>query len=237
MKTVLTIRSQLRAEMKKGDAPKGKFFKTGKGEYAEHDRFLGIKNPILRQLAIEHSTLPFDEIGELLSSAYNEERLLALLILVRQYKKSPDDVFAFYIDNLSSVNNWNLVDLSAHLIIGEHLKRRKRALLYKLAASTNMWDRRIAIVSTMAFIRIHEYDDTLALADILLNDNHDLIHKAVGWLLREVGKKDPQILRTFLSSRKSKMPRTMLRYAIERFNKGERTLLMSPSLKSRSAEP
>lgn len=231
MKALAIIRMLLKAEAEKGDKPNGTFFKTGKGEYAEHDRFLGIKNPILRRIALEYGDLSFDEIHKLLSSPFNEERLLGLLILVRQYKKKPEEVFLFYLDNLAAVNNWNLVDLSAYCILGEHLKKRDRGLLYQLAVSPRMWERRIAIVSTIAFIRIHQYADTLSIADMLMSDTHDLIHKAAGWLLREVGKKDPQVLRNYLASRKVFMPRTMLRYAIEKFDDEERKLLLGTNKK------
>jgi len=202
------------------------FFKTGEGHYAEHDRFIGVNAPTLRMIAKKFSDLALCEIQMLINSPINEERFLALIILVSQYQKADDQIkdelYQFYLSNLKQVNNWNLVDLSAHLIIGAHLFKRDRALLFKLAQSDIMWERRIAIVSTLYFIRQNDLQCTFKLAEILLNDSHDLIHKATGWMLREAGKKDQSMLVAFLDHFASVMPRTCLRYAIEKFPESQR---------------
>ncbi|MBI5816139.1 MAG: DNA alkylation repair protein [Nitrospinae bacterium] len=202
------------------------FFKTGKGEYGEGDRFLGVMVPEIRKAARHYHILALDELGKLLASPYNEERLMALIILGARYKKGDggekEAIFRLYIKNLSNVNNWNLVDLSAPYISGPHLADGGRELLYKLAHSKNLWERRVAIISTSHFIRNGEFDDTLKITDILINDKHDLIHKACGWMLREVGKRDEAALDRFLKERSKTMPRTMLRYAIERMEEGKR---------------
>ena len=206
-----------------------RFFKTGKGEYGEGDVFIGVVVPEQRKIAAKFANLSFKEIKELLKSKIHEERLTALIILVNQYKKSlksdklkSSKIFRFYVKNLSAVNNWDLVDLSCRDIIGEHLISRPREILYKLAASRNIWERRIAIVSSWAFIRKNDFKDTMRLAEILFNDKHDLIHKAVGWMLREVGKKDERVLRKFLDKNSSEMPRITLRYAVERLLEKDR---------------
>jgi 3-methyladenine DNA glycosylase AlkD len=192
-----------------------RFFKTGKGDYGEGDVFIGVVVPQQRKIAAKFAELPLKEIKKLLKSKIHEERLTGLIILVNQYKGG-DEIFRFYIKNIFSVNNWDLVDLSCRDIIGEHLILQPRKILYQFAKSRNMWKRRIAIVSTWAFIRRNDFNDTLRLAKILLNDKCDLIHKAVGWMLREVGKKDERVLRQFLDKNASKIPRVMLRYSIER---------------------
>ncbi len=204
-----------------------RFFKTGKGEYAEHDKFLGVSIPEIRKVAKNYYHLELGEIESILLSPYNEERFLALVLLVEKYESSPKAVFDFYIKNLDHANNWNLVDASAHLIVGKHLLNSDKSFLLTLAKSKNMWHRRVAIVSTWYFIRNNQYDWTLRLAEILLNDTHDLIHKATGWMLRELGKKDESILLKFLEKHKAKMPRTMLRYAIERLGKEMQKQLLS----------
>ena len=216
------IRAQLADLAKITPKPKAVFFKTGKGDYAEHDQFIGVTVPDLRKLAREFAQLPFSQLQILLASKINEERLLALIILVNQYPTNRAEVYQFYLNNLAQVNNWNLVDASAHLIIGAHLHNQDKAILSAFAKSEIMWERRIAIVATWYFIKNSEYTTTLELAEILLNENHDLIHKAVGWMLREVGKCDVDILRGFLEKFSHKMPRTMLRYAIEKFSEHER---------------
>jgi 3-methyladenine DNA glycosylase AlkD len=196
-----------------------RFFKTGKGEYGEGDVFLGITVPESRKLAIKYSSLPLNEVEELLKSKFHEERLIALLLLVHNYKKHPEkraEIYNFYLKNTDSINNWDLVDLSCHKIIGEYLLDGDRSILYKLAKSSNLWERRISIISTFAFIRVSDFKDSLKLARIHLLDKHDLMHKAVGWMLREIGKKDVSVLETFLKQHYKQMPRTMLRYAIER---------------------
>jgi len=208
------------------------FFKTGPGDYAEHDRFLGVPVPVVRKIAKQYAHISLQEITVLLASRNNEERLLALFILNLQYKKANDQerhaIYSFYMNNLKQVNNWNLVDSSAHEIIGAHLfnYNSDKNILIKLAQSTNLWERRIAIIATLYFIRTLDFSWTITLAEILLTDAHDLIHKAVGWMLREVGQKDEIPLRDFLDKHASRMPRTMLRYAIEKFSPQERALYM-----------
>ena len=203
-----------------------RFFKTGKGDYGEGDVFIGVVVPKQRKIAAKFAELPLKEIKELLKSKIHEERFTGLIILVNQYKGGSEilrkQIFNFYVKNISSVNNWDLVDLSCRDIVGEHLILRPREILYQFAKSRNIWKRRIAIVSTWAFIRKNDFKDTLRLAEILFNDKHDLIHKAVGWMLREAGKKDERVLRQFLDKNASKMPRTMLRYAIERLSESDK---------------
>ncbi len=208
-----------------------RFFKTGKGEYGEGDVFLGVVVPEQRKIARKFAELPLKEIQKLLKSKIHEERLTGLIILINRYKKVSkfksfkvlkEQIFRFYIKNISAVNNWDLVDLSCRDIIGEHLISRPRNILYKLADSKNIWERRIAIVSTWAFIRRNDFKDTLRLAKVFFNDKHNLIHKAVGWMLREVGKKDERVLRQFLNKYASKMPRMTLRCAIERLAENDR---------------
>jgi len=205
-----------------------RFFKTGKGEYAEGDIFLGIKVPIQRKIAKKYIGLSLKEIQELLNSKIHEHRLVALLILIEKYKKAKKNqiekrrIFEFYLDNTKNINNWDLVDLSAPNIVGNFLQKEKSFILRELAKSENIWKRRIAIISTYAFIKKRIFGETLAISEILLHDEHDLIHKAVGWMLREIGKRNKEILELFLSTRNKDMPRTMLRYAIEKFPKEER---------------
>jgi len=202
------------------------FFKTGKGEYGEGDIFAGIKVPVQRKIAKEFLNLSFTELKELLKSKVHEERLIALLILVEKYEKGEEKeknkIFRFYINNRKRINNWDLVDLSAPKIIGHYLLNKDKKLLYDLAKSDNLWDRRIAILATYSFIKSGHFDDALRISDLLLNDKHDLIHKAVGWMLREVGKKNLAVEEIFLQPRYNKMPRTMLRYAIEKFPETKR---------------
>lgn len=197
------------------------FFKTGPGEYGEGDVFIGVRVPAIRRLAAAFSSAGPEEVASLLASPIHEERLLALCVLVRQFEKGTesdrDRIYRFYLANTDHINNWDLVDLSAPNIVGTRLLDRSRAPLDRLAGSSSLWERRIAIVATHTFIRIRQFDDTLRIADRLLADPHDLIHKAVGWMLREVGKRDQATLEAFLLSRYRRMPRTMLRYAIERF--------------------
>lgn len=213
-----------------------RFFKTGKGQYAEGDRFLGVMVPDVRRLVRQFSELRLSEIERLLCSSYNEERLLALLILNRQYSKGDAAVknatYRCYIKNLSKVNNWNLVDASAPYIMGTHLKNQSRAVLYKLVKSKNLWRRRIAVVSTFHFIKHNDFNDTIKLSALLITDNHDLIHKACGWMLREVGKRDVRILEMFLQKYKGLMPRTMLRYAIERLPEVKRKAYLHEVIRS-----
>ncbi len=201
-------------------AHSARFFKTGKGEYGEGDRFLGIRVPVLRRHARRFRQAPERAVLALLRSRYHEERLLALLILVEQYERGDGArkarVFDLYLEHRRFVNNWDLVDSSAHKIVGAQLQNGDRGILYELAVSDSVWDRRIAIIATMHFIRNDDFADVLKLARLLRDDEHDLIHKAVGWMLREVGNRDRPAEERFLKKNYRKMPRTMLRYAIEK---------------------
>ncbi len=206
-----------------------RFFKTGLGHYAEGDIFIGVTVPQSRKVAKKYNQLPLRDIKILLWSPIHEERLVALMILMERYKtasssKEKEEIVKFYLDNVNQVNNWDLVDLSAPNIVGAHLVREheRRLLLYRLARSKNTWERRIAIVATLSFIRKGDFSDTLKIAEILLQDRHDLIHKAVGWMLREVGKRDPDVHEAFLKKHWRVMPGTMLRYAIERLHESKR---------------
>jgi len=202
-----------------------RFFKTGKGDYGEGDVFLGIKVPVQRAIIKKYSSLSLNELQTLLNSKIHEARLSALMILCDKFKKSDDterdQIFKLYLKNYNNVNNWDLVDISAHRIVGEYLQKRPRKILYDFAKSNNLWKKRIAVISTFAFIRNNELEDTIKLSEVLLCDKHDLIHKATGWVLREVGKKNISVLRKFLDAHLAKMPRMMLRYAIEKMNKTE----------------
>lgn len=207
-----------------------RFFKTGPGQYGEGDKFLGIKVPVTRAVVKEcWKKLGFPELEECVSSEYHELRLAALLTLVEIYKharKTPatqQECIDFYLSHTSFINNWDLVDLSCYPLLGEWLLDKDRSILYELARNgRNLWEQRIGIVSTMTFIRHGQLDDTFAIADILLHHPHDLIHKSVGWLLREAGKRDKSALEAYLAPRFTTMPRTMLRYAIEKFQEPER---------------
>lgn len=208
------------------------FFKMGVGQYAEHDRFLGVSVPVLRTIARQYSDLSIGDITLLLHSKYNEERSLALFILVLQYKKGKDTdkrmIYDFYSAQMAHVNNWNLVDASAHEIVGAYLFHytHDKNVLINLAHSSNLWERRIAIIATWYFIRQSDTSWTYDIALFLLHDTHDLIHKAVGWMLREAGKKDEAQLLLFLNEHAQHMPRTMLRYAIEKLSSDVRTMYM-----------
>mgnify|MGYP000000053359 FL=1 len=220
-----------------------KFFKTGKGQYGEGDRFLGVVVPDTRQVARRHKEEPFDVMAELLQNEWHECRLCALLMMVERFKKSASDgrktIFDFYLTQTARINNWDLVDLSAPYIVGEYLKDNPRDVLYRLAQSDWLWDRRIAVVSTLALIRDHDFIDTLRLSEYFLQPYvaaapslpavrmHDLMQKAIGWMLREVGKRDKDLLVQFLEKYDVVMPRTMLRYAIEKFSKEERLEFMA----------
>ncbi len=202
------------------------FFKTGKGEYGEGDKFIGIKVPVQRKIAKKFGELDLEDLQKLLNSKIHEERLISLLILVDKYDKADekvkDKIYRFYKKNRRKINNWDLVDLSAPKILGIHLLNHDKQILYKYAHSKNLWEKRISIISTYSFIKNHDFNTTLEISDILLNDDQDLIHKAVGWMLREVGKQSLQILEKFLKPRYKKMPRTMLRYSIEKFPEKKR---------------
>jgi 3-methyladenine DNA glycosylase AlkD len=207
------------------------FFKTGKGQYGEGDIFLGIPVPEQRKVAKRYVGLPLDDLEELLGSSIHEHRLTALLILVAKYEKADNvgksEIFSFYIGNKGNINNWDLVDLSAPRIIGDYLYTKDRSILFKLTKSNNLWERRIAVLSTFNFIRNNDFEDSLTIAELLLHDEHDLIHKAVGWMLREIGKKDQEIEERFISKYCSEMPRTMLRYAIEKFEEEKRKFYLT----------
>ena len=198
-----------------------RFFKTGPGEYGEGDLFRGIRVPVLRALAKEYRSIPLPEAVRLLGSAFHEDRLLALLLLVRLYSRGDEasrgEIYRLYLKNTRFINSWDLVDSSAEQIVGAHLRDRSRAPLGRLAKSASLWDRRIAVMATFHFVKRGEFRETLDLARALLHDREDLIHKAVGWMLREVGKRDAEAEERFLRENYRRMPRTMLRYAIEKF--------------------
>ncbi|MEQ1825553.1 MAG: DNA alkylation repair protein [Pirellula sp.] len=198
-----------------------RFFKTGPGQYGHGDTFIGVRVPMLRKVAREFREMPINQVEILLHSPIHEERMLALLVLVQGVAKCHDDhrqvVFDLYLRNTQHINNWDLVDTSAPAIVGGYLKDKPRKVLVQLTKSKSLWERRIAIVATQHFIRLGEFDDTLDLSRLLLSDQEDLIHKASGWMLREVGERDKNKLIEFLDKHAKMMPRTMLRYAIEHF--------------------
>ncbi|SHN89415.1 DNA alkylation repair protein [bacterium endosymbiont of Bathymodiolus sp. 5 South] len=202
------------------------FFKTGKGQYSEHDAFMGVRMPQIRQVAKQcFKSLAFNEINKLINHPIHEVRHCGLIILVNQYQlDNQDAVFNYYIDNIHAVNNWDLVDTTAPQIVGNHLyqHQEKLPLLFNFLHSPDLWERRIAIVATWTFIKRGEFTPTLKIAKLLLGDKHDLIHKAIGWMLREIYKKDADICKTFLRKNYPQLPRTTLRYAIERMPKSER---------------
>ncbi|HEY6011410.1 MAG TPA: DNA alkylation repair protein [Nitrospirota bacterium] len=202
------------------------FFKTGPGQYGEGDIFIGVMVPNIRRVAKEFQSAPITQIIKLLKSPIHEERLLSLLMLVQAYEKTNEAVrktiYGLYLRNTRFINNWDLVDLSAPNIVGVHLVDKSRKPLYALAKSRDLWKRRIAILATFAFIKRNDHKDSLKIGSMLLKDEHDLIHKAVGWMLREIGKRDLAALEGFLKKYYHDMPRTMLRYAIERFPEGKR---------------
>lgn len=224
--TATTARQALHALESQRDPEKAaffqRFFKCGPGQYGAGDQFLGLSVPQVRSVLAQYRTLPVPECMALLQSPYNEARLLALLILVAQYQRKRASeaerqaVFDAYLASRSRVNNWNLVDASAPAIVGGQLLQRDRALLYQLVQSASLWDRRMAVLATFAFIRAGDFADTLHLCEMLLGDREDLMHKACGWMLREVGKRDEAVLRAFLDAHAGQMPRTMLRYALEK---------------------
>ena len=202
-----------------------RFFKTGIGEYGEGDIFAGITVPQSRSLAIKYKDLSFAQISKLLKSKIHEERLIALLILVHNFHENPlrkGRIYEFYLKNTKYINNWDLVDLSSHEIVGEYLLDKPKSILLNLAKSKNLWEKRIAVISTFTFIREREFNTSLKIAKILIEDKHDLIQKAVGWMLREIGKRDLRQEETFLKTHYKKMGRTALRYAIEKFPEGLR---------------
>jgi 3-methyladenine DNA glycosylase AlkD len=199
-----------------------RYFKTGPGQYGEGDIFLGLTMPQQREIAKNYKDLPLEQVQELLESGIHTHRMIALVILTLQYKNNKEKIYDIYLKNTKYINNWDLVDVTAHKIVGEYLLDKPRDVLYDLAKSNDLWEKRISIISTFAFIRRGQLDDAIKISEILLHDKHDLIHKAVGWMLREVGKKDKQVLINFLDKYSKEMPRTMLRYSIERFSSEER---------------
>ena len=221
----MSFQEQVKTELSKLSDPEHAmklqgFFKTDKGEYGEGDIFLGVRVPDQRRIAKKYKNIPLTSVIELLQSGIHEHRLTALFILTEQFNKGDEEtrqrIVNLYLSNAAYVNNWDLVDSSAHKILGEWLVDKPRGVLYEMAESDSLWERRISVISTFAFINRGDLADALALARALIDDGHDLIHKASGWVLREVGKKDQSALETFLLEHYEKMPRTMLRYAIER---------------------
>jgi 3-methyladenine DNA glycosylase AlkD len=222
---------EIRARLKKlGSKEKAEvfrsFFKTGPGEYGEDDIFLGVTVPELRRLAASYQAITLREVTQLLRSTIHEERLLALLILCRAYTSGDGHIqkriYELYLENTRHVNNWDLVDASAEHIVGASLMGKSKKILHDLTRSNNLWERRIAVMATFHFIKRGKFEETLKIARILLADKEDLIHKAVGWMLREIGKRDIRVEERFLKGHHMEMPRTMLRYAIERFPESQR---------------
>ena len=220
---MLTL-SGLRKELKsKADKKKAKilqrFFKTGPGEYGEGDVFLGVVVPEIRKIVKEYDSLKLKDVAKLLRSKIHEEKLTALLVMVNKFQaeEEREKIYRLYLKTTKYINNWDLVDLSADKIVGDYLLNKPKLILYKLAKSKNVWERRIAVMSTFNFIKNNKFEETLKIAKTLLNDEHDLIHKAVGWMLREIGKRDLKTEEKFIKKYCKKMPRTMLRYAVERF--------------------
>ncbi len=213
-----------------------RYFKTGKGEYGEGDIFWGITMPKQREVAKKYQDLELSEVQKLLDSDVHECRMTGLLILTYQFAKAPangrEKIVNFYIHNIKRINNWDLVDCSASYVLGVDLLDKDRSILYSLALSNNLWERRIAIIATQAFIRKQQFADTLKIAKILLTDKHDLIHKAVGWMLREVGNRDLATEEKFLKRHYQSMPRTMLRYAIEKFPESKRKAYLNGTVLS-----
>ncbi len=222
MTSLRELRRRLREKADPGKAAVlARFFKTGTGEYGEGDRFLGLTVPVQRRIARSFRSLPIPAIGRLLESGLHEERLTGLLILIDQYRKASGSdrqkIVDFYLRSRRCVNNWDLVDVSAPAILGDHFMGKDRKPLYDLARSGNLWERRMAVMATFAFVRRNDFQDTFRIAELLLHDSHGLIQKAVGWMLRETGKRDMAAEEEFLLRHAADMPRTMLRYAVERF--------------------
>jgi 3-methyladenine DNA glycosylase AlkD len=230
--TLTAVRNALRdAGSPKDSVDLHRFFKPGPGQSGEGDQLHGIRVPATRTLARRFADLPLPDVEKLLHDKFHEARLLALVLLVGRYERGDDAerqrVYRLYLANTDRINNWDLVDLSAPNIVGAHLETRSRAPLDKLATSKSLWERRIAIVATYWFIRLRQFDDTFRIATALLDDKHDLIHKAVGWMLREVGKRDESALERFLDRHAKTMPRTALRYSIERMTPERRRHYMA----------
>ena len=225
--TLRAVRRDLRAAADADDAVHlQRFFKTGPGEYAEGDRFLGLRVPKTRLLARAHRSLPIDDVLTLLTSKWHEERLFALILLVHRYSRGrtaeKQHIYEAYLANTKHINNWDLVDTSAEHIVGPHIAPNDLVILNRLSESDDVWERRIAMLATFHWIKKREFAPALHIARRLVNDKHDLIHKAVGWMLREVGNRDGKVEREFLRDHYPTMPRTMLRYAIEKFPEAER---------------
>lgn len=233
--TAAVMRQALRSRANKEIAKhSSRFFKTGKGDYGEGDRFHGVRVPVVRSLVKKFRDAPQRSVLALLKSNWHEERMLAVLLLVEQYKRGTQEekkaTFDAYLAHRSYVNNWDLVDSSAHLIIGPQLETAPRQLLREFAVAESLWDRRIAMMATYHFIRQHEFVDALEIAKLLRDDEHDLIHKIVGWMLREIGNRDRPTEEKFLKQHYQKMPRTMLRYAIEKFPESRRKAYLNGSV-------
>lgn len=221
------VRDMLREYASEADAENlRRFFKTGPGEYGEGDRFIGVRVPATRRVARMFRALPLADAQVLLASEIHEERLLALIILVDMYQRGTTErkreIFDLYLANTRHINNWDLVDASAEHVVGAHLRDKSRKPLHGLARSTSLWERRIAVMATFHFIKKNEFNETLKIAEMLFFDDQDLIHKAVGWMLREIGKRDLGVEEEFLRKHCRHMPRTMLRYAIEKFPEDKR---------------
>ncbi|MBI1935644.1 DNA alkylation repair protein [Candidatus Woesearchaeota archaeon] len=223
--------NKLKRELKQHSSAKkakiyARFFKTGKGQYGEGDVFLGLTVPEQRRIAQKYVDLGFGGIKQLLHSKYHEHRLTGLFILVYKYQKADDaekqKTIDFYLRHRHRGNNWDLIDCIADKLLGKHIIGKDKSLLYEFAKSESLWDRRIAIIATFEFIRNGKFEDTIKISEILLNDKHDLIQKAVGWMLREAGKRNGKVLLKFLDRHHQKMPRTMLRYAVERLDEKKR---------------
>ncbi|MBT4651672.1 DNA alkylation repair protein [Candidatus Woesearchaeota archaeon] len=203
-----------------------RFFKTGPGEYGEGDVFLGLTMPQVRIVAKKYfKEIDYSSVQELVESKYHEFRMCALVMLVYKYEKFASErkeIYEFFLKNTKYINNWDLVDVTVPRTVGFYLVDHDRSVLYKLVKSKDLWERRISVLATFAFIRNNDFKDSLKISEILLNDKHDLIHKAVGWMLREIGKRDESVLEEFLDKHVTEMPRTMLRYSIERLEEGKR---------------
>lgn len=226
---------QIKNELNKHENPNDaaflqRFFKTGKGQYGEGDIFIGLRVPLTRKIAAQFKRLELAEIEKLLESPVHEHRLAAVIIMAEQAKKADQThkkaLYDLYLRRTDRINNWDIVDVSCRDVVGGYLQDKARQPLYKLAQSSNIWERRVAIVSTWQFIREGDLADTFKIAELLLNDKHDLVHKAVGWMLREAGKKDETRLKEFLDSHAQRMPRTMLRYSLERLHPNDKTYYM-----------
>lgn len=231
----MTASSIMTALQKMGDRKRAQhsqgFFKTGPGEYAEGDVFLGIRVPVLRAEAKKYKNISLLELQKILVSDFHEARLLAVFIMVLQFPKAPcakkQELYDLYASHTKYINNWDIVDSSAHYIVGAYLQDKDKKQIYDWAHSQDIWERRIAMIATFYYIKKNEFDDALNIAEILVHDQHDLIHKAVGWMLREIGKRNKQVEKKFLDKYSQTMPRTMLRYAIEKFPEPERKKYLS----------